>query len=224
MINNVTHITVFVENQDRALAYYTEELGFKLHTDVQHGPMRWLTVQPAHNKKLEIVLMLAESPEEKALVGKQGPFDSEGLNKKGTCISTSIFCVETDTCFADIHLLVENQDEALAFYTEKLGFKVRRDFQRFGFRFLCIQAAHDKDIEIDLLLAESPEDKALVGKQAAQKPLFSVSTDDCKSTVKELKDKGVTFISEIKEERWGTSVSFIDLYGNIIYMVQPAKY
>src|SRR6185437_2915653 len=73
MLTKLTHMTLYVQNQDEALNFYTKKLGFILHTDAMFGEkMRWLTINPAQQKDMEITLMLAESPEEKALVGKQG--------------------------------------------------------------------------------------------------------------------------------------------------------
>jgi predicted enzyme related to lactoylglutathione lyase len=47
MLNRVTHVTVYVNDQDAALAFYRDTLGFSVTDDAEFGPgMRWLTVQP----------------------------------------------------------------------------------------------------------------------------------------------------------------------------------
>src|SRR3989304_4171152 len=71
MFTKITHITMFVHNQDEALAFY-QKLGFVVHTDAMFGPMRWLTLHLPEQKDTELVLMLAETAQEKALVGAQG--------------------------------------------------------------------------------------------------------------------------------------------------------
>lgn len=92
MIKKVTHFTVFVKSQDDALKFYTESLGFKLHTDAQFEGFRWLTVHPAGQPDFEIALMPAMSPEEQLLVGKQGG-------------KHPLFALESDNCKQDFELL-----------------------------------------------------------------------------------------------------------------------
>jgi Glyoxalase/Bleomycin resistance protein/Dioxygenase superfamily. len=70
MLTKITHITLFVDNQDDALIFY-KKLGFMVHTDVMFGAMRWLTLYLPEQKDTELVLMQAETTQEKALVGKQ---------------------------------------------------------------------------------------------------------------------------------------------------------
>jgi predicted enzyme related to lactoylglutathione lyase len=119
-----------------------------------------------------------------------------------------------------ITLFVKNQDEALAFYINKLGFLPHTDAM-FGpnMRWLTITAAKQKDVEIALMLAENQEEQALVGKQAGHKPLMAFSSDNIDQTYEMLKRNGVKITQEPKKEPWGTSMSCQDLYGNQIYIV-----
>lgn len=72
MLKKITHVTLYIPNQDEALEFYTKNLGFVLHTDAMFGPdLRWLTIVLPEQKEVEIVLALPESDEERALVGKQ---------------------------------------------------------------------------------------------------------------------------------------------------------
>lgn len=58
MIARITHLSVYVLDQDSALDFYTNKLGFKKHTDIPMGPgARWLTVTPPEQPDLEIALM-----------------------------------------------------------------------------------------------------------------------------------------------------------------------
>jgi catechol 2,3-dioxygenase-like lactoylglutathione lyase family enzyme len=58
MINKMSHVSIFVLNQDSAYDFYVNKLGFKVHTDAPMGPgMRWLTVTPPDQPELEITLM-----------------------------------------------------------------------------------------------------------------------------------------------------------------------
>jgi catechol 2,3-dioxygenase-like lactoylglutathione lyase family enzyme len=64
MIEKLNHATVYVLNQDEALAFYQDKLGFEVRTDATMGNgFRWLTVGPKTQPGFEIVLMLvAEGP------------------------------------------------------------------------------------------------------------------------------------------------------------------
>lgn len=58
MIARITHITVFVLDQDRALDFYVNKLGFKKHTDIpMGGKARWLTVTAPEQPELEVALL-----------------------------------------------------------------------------------------------------------------------------------------------------------------------
>ena len=58
MITKLGHVTVLVRDYDEALKFYTEVLGLEKRADVAFGPgMRWLTVAPAGQKEVEIVLL-----------------------------------------------------------------------------------------------------------------------------------------------------------------------
>ncbi len=58
MINKLSHVSVFVLDQDSAFDFYVKKLGFNVHTDAPMGPgMRWLTVCPPDQPELEISLM-----------------------------------------------------------------------------------------------------------------------------------------------------------------------
>jgi catechol 2,3-dioxygenase-like lactoylglutathione lyase family enzyme len=58
MITHLTHVSVYVLDQDSAYDFYVNKLGFRVHTDAPMGPgMRWLTVTPPEQPALEITLM-----------------------------------------------------------------------------------------------------------------------------------------------------------------------
>lgn len=121
-----------------------------------------------------------------------------------------------------ISLFVTNQDDALHFYTNILGFKLHTDaLMENGFRWLTLCLKNQPDVELALMPASTLEEKDLVGKQAANHPLLCLQTDDCKKDYDLLKANGVVFIDEPKVEPWGISVSCKDLYGNILYINQP---
>lgn len=119
-----------------------------------------------------------------------------------------------------VKLLVGNQDEALEFYTKRLGFEVAEDSMLGDYRWLLVRLPDNEEFCINLDVAETDEQKALVGRQAADLPLFSIDTDDCKREYETLKERGVTFESEPEVRAYGTGVLMKDLYGNKIYINQ----
>lgn len=117
-------------------------------------------------------------------------------------------------------VFVSDQDEAQRFYVEKLGFKVAEDRRLGDYRWLLVQALDSEEVSLNLEIAKTDEEKALVGRQAAGQPLFSLSTDNCQQDFVELQALGVKFDGEPVVMPYGTGVMMQDLYGNKIYLNQ----
>ena len=64
-------LNVYVKDQDAAIDFYTSKLGFVLAEDVPFGPQRWVTLRLPDDEVVSVSLTLAETNEERALVGKQ---------------------------------------------------------------------------------------------------------------------------------------------------------
>jgi len=62
MNQGVAVVGLYVRDQDEALAFYTEKVGFKVHTDAKNGSYRWLTVQYPEQPVFQLGLMIPESP------------------------------------------------------------------------------------------------------------------------------------------------------------------
>lgn len=60
--HGVELVALYVRDQDEALAFYTEKLGFTVHTDVKNGPFRWLTVQFPGQAGFQLGLMRPGPP------------------------------------------------------------------------------------------------------------------------------------------------------------------
>jgi lactoylglutathione lyase len=119
-----------------------------------------------------------------------------------------------------VKLLVNDHDEALEFYTGRLGFEVAEDTRMGDYRWLLVRLPDNKEFCINLDVAKTGEQKALVGRQAADLPLFSIDTDDCMREYRALKERGVEFEGEPEVRPYGTGVLMNDLYGNKIYINQ----
>ena len=112
---------------------------------------------------------------------------------------------------------VKDQDEALRFYRDTLGFKVAADNATSmpGYRWLTVAAPQD-DFEIALNLATTPEQLAGVGRQG----IFVLASNDINADYAALKAKGVKLQTEINVNPWGSDFIFVDLYGNDFDVVQ----
>lgn len=132
-----------------------------------------------------------------------------------------------------VQVWVHDQDEALAFYTEKLGLELREDItvpELGNFRWLCVGVPGQPDTAITLMAVPGPPvfDDAtrkkvmeLMAKGAATGLFFS--TDDCRATYEELKSKGVEFTDEPSERPYGVDAGFRDPSGNQARMIQPTS-
>lgn len=117
-------------------------------------------------------------------------------------------------------MYVSDQERAKRFYVEQLGFEVAEDKQLGDYRWLLVRAPGNKELSLNLEIAQTDQEKALVGHQGAAQPLFGISTDDCKRDYIELKRRGVKFEGEPVVMPYGTGVMMQDLYGNKIYLNQ----
>jgi catechol 2,3-dioxygenase-like lactoylglutathione lyase family enzyme len=125
---------------------------------------------------------------------------------------------------------VHDQDEALAFYTQKLGMELRDDVtlpELDNFRWLTVGPVGQPDIALALITPPGPpvfeegtakQLQELMAKGAATGIFFS--TDDCRTTYEELKSRGVEFREEPTVRPYGIDAGFRDPSGNSIRMVQ----
>lgn len=126
-------------------------------------------------------------------------------------------------------IFVTNQDEALEFYRDKLGFKVHTDVTvGDDFRWLTMCTNDEPDFEIVLLAVKpgmlmdeetSTTLRGLLGKGVLGAGVFH--TDDCRATFEEMKAKGVQFTTEPEERPYGIEAVFRDNSGNWFSLTQP---
>jgi catechol 2,3-dioxygenase-like lactoylglutathione lyase family enzyme len=131
---------------------------------------------------------------------------------------------------ANTQLWVHDQDEALAFYTQKLGMEVRFDVtmaEMGNFRWLGVGPAGQPDIAIVLMAVPGPpvfdaetaeQVRSLTAKGAAG--TIFLTTDDLHSSYEELKGRGVEFVDEPEERPYGIDSSFRDPSGNHMRLTQ----
>jgi catechol 2,3-dioxygenase-like lactoylglutathione lyase family enzyme len=128
---------------------------------------------------------------------------------------------------------VRDQEEAKAFYTEKVGFEVREDAtleQMGGYRWLTVGPAGQPDMKLILSVPAPPavDPEAadqlleLIAKGAMPGGIFR--TEDCRATCKELEDRGVELTERPEERFYGIDAAFRDPSGNLWRVVQPIEY
>lgn len=119
-------------------------------------------------------------------------------------------------------LLVHDHDETITFFTKKVGFHLKEDVTLGeGMRWVTLTSAVDEATKLTLVKADTQEKKALVGRQAADHILITITTDDCMKDYELMRANGVRFTSEPRVMPWGIEVVFEDLYGNRYDLVQP---
>ena len=124
---------------------------------------------------------------------------------------------------------VLDQDEALDFYTRKLGFEVRTDASVDNFRWLTVGPPDQPDHELILLEPGPPmmdeeaaeQLKRLVAKGAVGPGAFE--TDDCRATYEQLSERGVSFLSEPTKRFYGIEATLRDNSGNWFSMTEPSE-
>ena len=131
---------------------------------------------------------------------------------------------------ANAQLWVHDQDEALAFYTQKLGFEVRSDVtlaEMGNFRWLTVGPAGQDEVSIVLMAIPGPpmldpdtveQVRELMAKGAAG--TIFLTTDDCHASYEELKNRGVEFVEEPEERPYGIDSGFRDPSGNHLRLTQ----
>jgi catechol 2,3-dioxygenase-like lactoylglutathione lyase family enzyme len=128
-----------------------------------------------------------------------------------------------------VQVWVHDQDEALAFYTDKLGMELREDVtvpELGNFRWLSVRVP-GQDVSITLMAIPGPpvfdeETRESIHKllaTGASGGLF-FATDDAQKSYDELKNRGVEFTQEPTEQPYGIDAGFRDVSGNHFRMAQ----
>jgi catechol 2,3-dioxygenase-like lactoylglutathione lyase family enzyme len=134
------------------------------------------------------------------------------------------------TQLTNVTVWVHDQDEALAFYTEKLGMELREDVtlpEMGNFRWLTVGVPGQPDVAITLMAVPGPpvfeaetqkQLQELVAKGVVGGLFFA--TDDVHAAFEELKARGVEFLQEPTEQPYGVDAGFRDPSGNHMRMAQ----
>lgn len=125
---------------------------------------------------------------------------------------------------AHIALLVKEYDEAIAFFTGKLAFKLIEDTALTeNKRWVRVRPPGDSCCDLLLAKAASEEQLARVGDQTGGRVFLFLHTDDFWRDYKVMQDNGIEFVKLPVQELYGTVAVFKDLYGNLWDLIQPKK-
>jgi predicted enzyme related to lactoylglutathione lyase len=131
---------------------------------------------------------------------------------------------------AHVNVWVHDQDEALEFYTRKLGFEVRADVtvgEMDNFRWVTVGPVGQPDIACVLMAIPGPpvfepdtqEQLTTLMGRGALGAVF-LSTDDCRETIEQFRERGVEIVEEPSERPYGIDAGIRDPSGNHIRVTQ----
>jgi catechol 2,3-dioxygenase-like lactoylglutathione lyase family enzyme len=113
-----------------------------------------------------------------------------------------------------IALVVRDYDEAIAWFTQKLGFALAEDVDQGRKRWVVVAPKGGKGARLLLARAAGPKQEARIGDQTGGRVFLFLETDDFARDHAAMKAKGVNFVEAPRSEAYGTVAVFEDLYGN----------
>jgi catechol 2,3-dioxygenase-like lactoylglutathione lyase family enzyme len=123
-----------------------------------------------------------------------------------------------------ITIVVRDYDEAIGFYVGTLGLQLIEDtyIPEQDKRWVVVAPQGSNSIRLLLARAVGEEQSSRIGNQTGGRVFLFLYTDDFWRDFRSYKSKGIAFVREPKEERYGTVAVFRDLYGNLWDLLQPA--
>lgn len=114
-----------------------------------------------------------------------------------------------------VALVVREYDEAIAFFTQELGFTLIEDTDLGqGKRWVLVAPAGSRGTNLLLARAVNPEQASRIGNQTGGRVFLFLHTDDFWRDYRAMKERGVKFRETPRDESYGTVAVFEDLYGN----------
>jgi catechol 2,3-dioxygenase-like lactoylglutathione lyase family enzyme len=121
-----------------------------------------------------------------------------------------------------VTLMVDDYDDAIAYYSRKLGFALVEDSPRDGGKRWVVMVPQGAT-ESGLLLAKATNEqqRRAVGSQTGGRVFLFLHTDDFRRDYAAYRERGVTFVEEPRQETYGAVAVFTDLYGNRWDLIEP---
>ena len=125
---------------------------------------------------------------------------------------------------AHIAIVVNDYDEAIKFYTEKLHFTLKEDSQLSETkRWVLIRPKGSLECCLLLAKAANEEQKSRVGNQTGGRVFLFLHTDNFERDYQNLLDNGIEIVRQPQKEVYGTVAVFKDLYGNLWDLIEPTE-
>ena len=125
---------------------------------------------------------------------------------------------------AHIALVVDDYDDAIKFYTEKLNFTLVEDTVLSETkRWVLVKPPGATECSLLLAKAANEEQKSRVGNQTGGRVFLFLFTDDFWRDYNSMRANDIKFIRDPKEEEYGVVAVFEDLYGNLWDLIEPKK-
>jgi catechol 2,3-dioxygenase-like lactoylglutathione lyase family enzyme len=124
---------------------------------------------------------------------------------------------------AQITVTVRDYDEAISFYTEKLGFELLEDTDLCGGKRWVRVVPAGGGPSILLARAVTPPQHASVGNQTGGRVFVFIETDDLERDHRAMTSRGVEFVRLPSSQEYGRVAVFKDLYGNLFDLIEPSK-
>ena len=121
---------------------------------------------------------------------------------------------------ARLCFLVRDYDEAILWFTEKLGFRLIEDTPLGGGK-RWVRVGAEGGAELLLGRAEEPAQQAALGNQAGGRVFLFLETDDFACDHARMLEAGISFREAPRRESYGTVAVFLDLYGNPWDLIEP---
>lgn len=121
---------------------------------------------------------------------------------------------------AHIALVVADYDDAIAFYTETLGFDLLENTPQTETKRWVLVAPKNSECQLLLAKGVGDEQQSRIGNQTGGRVFLFLKTDDFWRDYNDYLSKGVKFIREPKVEEYGTVAVFADLYGNLWDLIE----
>lgn len=123
---------------------------------------------------------------------------------------------------ASIALVVRDYDEAIGYYSGKMGFELLEDSDLGnGKRWVRMSPPGSPETSLLLARAATPDQESAIGNQTGGRVFLFLHTDDFWRDYHRMRSLGVVFLEEPRQELYGTVVVFADLYGNKWDLIQP---
>ncbi len=125
---------------------------------------------------------------------------------------------------ANVAIVVKDYDEAIQFYTEKLGFELIEDTVLSDTkRWVLVAPKGSEGCRLLLARAANEEQASRVGNQTGGRVFLFLHTDDFWRDYNAYTEKGIKFVRQPAKEAYGTVAVFEDLYGNLWDFIGPDK-